>query len=107
MASQSFAPPDLREPRVKMTPIGLKLPHDLIERIDRQAAKIRTTRAGLCRAFVLRGLEQLEQAPTASDLEDAKACRTFASTVVDFKRRHGLPRDERLSEAAPLLLQEI
>jgi hypothetical protein len=65
MASQTFAPPDLRDPSAPMAAIGLKLPLDLIQRIDRQAAKIRTTRAGLCRAFVLRGLEQLEQATTA------------------------------------------
>jgi hypothetical protein len=65
MTSQTFAPPDLRDPSTPMAPIGLKLPPDLIERIDRQAAAIRTTRAGLCRGFVLRGLEQMEQTTTA------------------------------------------
>lgn len=41
--------------------------------------------------------------PTASDL-DAKACRTTPGRVANFKRRQGLPRDERLSEAARALL---
>jgi len=41
--------------------------------------------------------------PDASDL-DAKACGTTAGRVADFKRRHGLARDERLSDAARALL---
>jgi hypothetical protein len=45
--------------------------------------------------------------PDANHL-DAKACRTTAARVADFKRRHGLARGDRLSEAArALLLQEI
>lgn len=45
--------------------------------------------------------------PDANDL-DAKTCRTTYGRVANFKRRHGLPREERLSEAArALLLQEL
>jgi len=45
--------------------------------------------------------------PDANDL-DARACRTTAGRVADFKRRHGLARGDRLSEPArALLLQEL
>ena len=45
--------------------------------------------------------------PDASDL-DAKACKTTAGRVANFKRRHGLPRDQRLSpDARALLALEI
>jgi hypothetical protein len=45
--------------------------------------------------------------PAASNL-DAKACGTTPTKVADFKRRHDLPRDDRLSEASrALLLQEL
>ena len=45
--------------------------------------------------------------PDANDL-DAKACKTTAGRVANFKRRHGLARGDRLSAAAcALLLQEL
>jgi hypothetical protein len=45
--------------------------------------------------------------PDANDL-DAKACKTTAGRVADFKRCHGLARGYRLSEPArALLLQEL
>lgn len=45
--------------------------------------------------------------PDANDL-DAKACGTTPTKVGSFKRRHGLARGDRLSEAArALLLQEL
>lgn len=45
--------------------------------------------------------------PDANDL-DAKACKTTAGRVANFKRRHGLPRDQRLSpDARALLALEI
>jgi hypothetical protein len=66
MASPPFAPVDLRSPTAQMQPIGLKLPADLIARIDRQAEILRTTRAALARTLVFRGLEQLEQAVAAA-----------------------------------------
>ncbi len=57
-----FAPLDLRCPDEPMQPFGLKLPADLIQRIGRQAASLKTTLAALARTLVLRALEQLEQA---------------------------------------------
>ena len=57
-----FAPLDLRCLEEPMQPFGLKLPADLIERIGRQAAYLKTTRAALARTLVLRALEELEQA---------------------------------------------
>jgi len=45
--------------------------------------------------------------PAANDL-DARACRTTAGRVADFKRRHGLACGDRLSEPPrALLLQEL
>ncbi len=64
MASLDLRPPDLRDPAAPMLAMGLKMPQPLIARLDQQAAALHTTRAGLCRAFVLRGLEQLEAAAT-------------------------------------------
>ena len=57
-----LSPLDLRCPDEPMQPFGLKLPADLIQRIGRQAASLKTTRAALARILVVRGLEQLEQA---------------------------------------------
>lgn len=54
--------PDLRRPGQPMAHLPLRLPADLIDTLQAQADRIGSTRAGLARALVARGLSELADA---------------------------------------------
>ncbi len=59
-------------------------------------------------AFDFSDLESISRRSFENDPDflDAKVCRTTPGEVYDFKRRHKLPKDQRLTDAAKALLAE-
>jgi len=55
----SLVVPDLRRRGQSQPPVTLRLSSDLIASLDRQADRLQTTRAGLIRALLVKGVEQL------------------------------------------------
>lgn len=53
--------PDLRRPGRPMEALPVRLPPDLIASLQAQADRIGASRAGLARALVAQGLQQLER----------------------------------------------
>jgi len=60
-----FVVPDLRAPGEAMTSLPLKLPVVTMAQLQAQADRLRCNRGALARTLIVRGLEQLQQAPTA------------------------------------------
>ena len=60
------APPlivtDYRRPGQPLPPWSLRLPPEVAADLKQQADRLQTTRAGLARALVVRGLQQLQAA---------------------------------------------
>jgi hypothetical protein len=57
----SLVVPDLRRRGQTQLPVTLRLPTDLVAGLDRQADRLQTTRAGLIRALLVKGVEQLQE----------------------------------------------
>jgi hypothetical protein len=53
--------PDLRRRGQTQPPVTLRLSSDLIAGLDQQADRLQTTRAGLIRALLVRGMKQLQR----------------------------------------------
>ena len=58
--SPSLVVPDLRRRGQSQLPVTLSLSNDLIADLDHQADRLQTTRAGLIRALLVKGVEQLQ-----------------------------------------------
>jgi hypothetical protein len=56
---------DLRRPGQPMATVPLKLPADVLPRLQAQADRLRCNRTALGRALLLQGLDQLEEAITS------------------------------------------
>jgi hypothetical protein len=60
-AAQPLTIADYRRPGQSQPPVSLRLPSDLLAGLDSQADRLQTTRAGLCRALLVRGVAQLQE----------------------------------------------
>jgi hypothetical protein len=56
-----LAVPDLRRRGQSQPPVTLRLSSELIANLDHQADRLQTTRAGLIRALLVRGVEELRR----------------------------------------------
>jgi len=61
----TFHPLDLRRPGESMRPLPLKLPVDVIARLERAAAMMHTSRAAVARTLLTHGLDAFEDAISA------------------------------------------
>ena len=52
--------PDYRRRGQSFPPLSFRLPPEMVRRLDNQAARLQTTRAGLLRACAARLLDELE-----------------------------------------------
>jgi hypothetical protein len=73
LAAVALLLPELRSPVEPMRPFTLKLPAQLLEALDRQAAAYGTPRSAIASTLLAMALEQLEQLePTAAAIHDSE-----------------------------------
>jgi hypothetical protein len=65
LATSPLTVPDYRRRGQSLPPVSLRLPPEMVSDLDNQADRLKTTRAGLVRALVARGLAQLEEVTVA------------------------------------------
>lgn len=64
-----FVVPDHRNPGEPMQSLPLKLPAAALAQLQAQADRLRCNRGALARTLIVRGLEQLQQATAAAEVQ--------------------------------------